>query len=80
MTAKLSEKANSLDETVRGIFSLLNKACHSEICTVMIKDADECLLVYNANNAGYIEEIAEDFKAITKADFNKRFTDFKLNF
>ena len=78
MIAKLSEKANSLDETVQGVFSLLNKACHSEICTVMIKDTDECLLVYNANNSGFTKEIADDFKAISIADFNKRFTDFKV--
>jgi|GEM_PF-358560 len=77
MIAKLSEKTSSLEETIRGVFSLLNKACHSEICTIMIKDTDN-LLVYNANNAGFTEEIADDFKAITKADFNKRFTDFKV--
>ena len=78
MIAKLSEKASSLEETILGVFSLLNKACHSEICTIMIKDLDECLLVYNANNAGYTEIIADDFKAITIADFNKRFSDFKV--
>ena len=78
MIAKLSEKAASLDETVLGVFSLLNKACNSEICTMMIKDTDECLLVYNANNAGYTEAIADDFNAISKADFNKRFSDFKV--
>jgi len=77
MIAKLSEKASSLEETVQGILSLLNKACHSEICTIMIKD-DEYLLVYNANNSGYTDAIADDFKAITIADFNKRFTDFKV--
>jgi len=78
MLAKLSEKSSSLEETVFGVFSLLNKACHSEICTIMIKDTDECLLVYNANNAGFTEAIADDFKAISIADFNKRFSDFKV--
>ncbi|MCL2180150.1 MAG: response regulator [Treponema sp.] len=78
MIAKLSEKASSLEETVQGVFSLLNKACRSDICTIMIKDTDECLLVYNANNAGYTKEIADDFKAVTIADFNKRFSDFKV--
>jgi class 3 adenylate cyclase len=44
----------------------------------MIKDADDALLVYNANHAGYAEAIAEDFKAITIADFNTRFSDYKV--
>ncbi|MCL2264763.1 MAG: response regulator [Treponema sp.] len=78
MTAKLSEKINSLEETVQGVFSLLKRACRSEICAIMIKDTDECLFVYNANNAGYTKEIAGDFKAITIADFNKHFTDYKV--
>jgi class 3 adenylate cyclase len=39
---------------------------------------DDTLLVYNANNAGYTEEIAEDFKAISIADFNTRFSDYKV--
>jgi len=78
MTAKLSEKINSLDQTVQGVFSLLNRAIRSEICTIMIKDADECLLVYNANNSSFTKEISDDFKAITIADFNKHFSDFKV--
>jgi len=44
----------------------------------MIKDADDCLLVYNANSSGYSREIADDFKAITIADFNHRYSDYKV--
>jgi DNA-binding response OmpR family regulator len=73
LLAELSDKVSSLEETVRGFFALLTNACQAEICTIMIKDADNALVVYNSNNAGYTHEIAEDFKAITIADFNTRF-------
>jgi two-component system phosphate regulon response regulator PhoB len=78
MLAELSAKASSLDETVKGVFSLLNNVCQSEICSIMIMDADNSLVVYNANNAGYTQEIAEDFKSIAIADFNTRFSDYKV--
>ena len=78
LLAELSGKAGNLEDTVKGVFALLNNVCQSEICTVMIKDADDALVVYNANNAGYTEEIAEDFKAIAIADFNTRFSDYKV--
>jgi len=76
--AELSSKVTSLEETAKGVFALLSNVCQSEICSIMIKDSDNALVVYNANNAGYIEEIAEDFKAITIADFNTRFSDYKV--
>jgi class 3 adenylate cyclase/CheY-like chemotaxis protein len=78
MLAELSSKVSSLEETVRGVFTLLTNACHAQICTIMIKDADDCLVVYNANNAEYTEAISDDFKAITIADFNTRFPDYKV--
>ncbi|MDR2575323.1 MAG: response regulator [Treponema sp.] len=78
LLAELSSKVSSLEETVKGVFDLLNNACRSEMCSIMIKDADDALVVYNANNAGYTEAIAEDFKAITIADFNTRFSDYKV--
>jgi len=78
LLAELSSKVNSLEETVKGVFALLRNACKAEMCTMMIKDADDALLVYNANNSGYTEAIAEDFKAITIADFNTRFSDYKV--
>ena len=76
--AELSSKVSSLEETVKGIFALLTNVCQAEICSIMIKDTDNALVVYNANNTGYTEEIAEDFKAITIADFNTRFSDYKV--
>ena len=78
MLAELSSKAGSLEETIKGVFELLKNVCQADICSIMIKDADDSLAVYSANNAGYTEEIAEDFKAITIADFNKRFSDYKV--
>jgi len=78
LLAELSSKVSSLEETVKGVFTLLNNVCQAEICSIMIKDADDALVVYNANNAGYTEEIAEDFKAISIADFNTRFSDYKV--
>jgi class 3 adenylate cyclase/CheY-like chemotaxis protein len=78
LLAELSQKISSLEETVQGVFALLCNACRSEISSIMIKDQDDGLLVYNANNSGYTQEIAEDFKAITIADFNSRFSDYKV--
>jgi len=78
LLAELSSKVSSLEETVKGVFALLHNACRAEMCSIMIKDADDALVVYNANNAGYTEAIAEDFKAITIADFNTRFSDYKV--
>jgi class 3 adenylate cyclase/DNA-binding response OmpR family regulator len=78
LLAELSSKVSSLEETVKGVFALLHNACRSEMCSIMIKDADDALAVYNANNAGYTEAIAEDFKAVTIADFNTRFSDYKV--
>ena len=79
LLAELSNKASSLEETVQGVFALLTNVCQAEICSIMIKDEDNSLVVYSANNAGYTREIAEDFKAITIADFNTRFSDFKVS-
>ncbi|MCL1813119.1 MAG: response regulator, partial [Treponema sp.] len=56
LLAELSHKVSSLEETVQGVFSLLQNVCQAEICSIMIKDADDSLVVYNANNAGYTEE------------------------
>jgi class 3 adenylate cyclase len=78
LLAELSGKINSLEETVLGFFTLLGNVCRTEICSIMVKDADDGLLVFNANNSGYTNEIAEDFKAITIADFNTRFSDYKF--
>ena len=74
----LSGKVSSLEQTVKGVFELLSNVCQAEICSIMIKDDDNGLLVFNANNAGYTQEIAEDFKAISIADFNTRFSDYKV--
>jgi adenylate cyclase len=79
MLAELSSKVTSLEETVKGVFELLRNACKADMCSIMIKDADDALVVYNANNLGYTEAIAEDFKAITIADFNTRFSDYKVD-
>jgi adenylate cyclase len=79
MLAELSSKVSSLEETVKGVFALLRNACKADMCSIMIKDADDALVVYNANNLGYTETIAEDFKAITIADFNTRFSDYKVD-
>ncbi|MCL2008020.1 MAG: response regulator [Treponema sp.] len=74
----LSGKVSSLEDTVKGVFELLNNVCQAEICSIMIKNDDNGLLIYNANNSEYTQEIADDFKAITIADFNTRFSDYKV--
>jgi class 3 adenylate cyclase/DNA-binding response OmpR family regulator len=78
LLAELSAKLSSLEDLIRGVFELLKNICECEICSVMIKDADNSLAVYNANNGGYTEEIAEDFKAVTIADFNTLFPDYQV--
>ena len=78
LLADLSSKVSSLGETVEGVIALLKNVCQAEICSIMIKDSDDGLVVYNANNEGFTAEITEDFKAITIADFNTRFSDYKV--
>ena len=78
MLAALSNRVSSLKETVQGVFDLLTNVCQAEICSIMIKDSDDGLLVYNANNAGYAQEVADDFAAISIADFNAHFPDYKV--
>ncbi|MDR1143324.1 MAG: response regulator [Spirochaetaceae bacterium] len=78
LLAELSVKLSSLEEVVRGVFDLLRNICECEICTVMIKDTDNSLAVYTANHSGYTEAIAEDFKAVTIADFNTFFPDYQV--
>ncbi|GHV91001.1 hypothetical protein AGMMS50268_15040 [Spirochaetia bacterium] len=78
LLAELSGKLGSLEDIVKGIFELLVNICEAEICSVMIKDVDNSLIVYNANNAGFSAEAAEDFTAIAIADFNTLFPDYRV--
>jgi class 3 adenylate cyclase/CheY-like chemotaxis protein len=78
LLAELSGKLSSLEEIVRGVFDLLQNICEAEIASVMIKDADNSLVVYNANSSGYAEEIADDFNAVAIADFNTLFPDYRV--
>jgi CheY-like chemotaxis protein len=78
LLAELSVKLGSLEEIVRGFFDLLRNICETAICSIMIKDADGALIVFNANYAGCAESIAEDFKAIAIADFNTKFPDYQV--
>ncbi|WP_010256726.1 response regulator [Treponema primitia] len=78
MLAELSAKLGSLEDIVRGFFDLLNYICEAEIVTVMIKGQDNSLVVYSANRVGFNEPIAEDFNAISIADFNNLFPDFQV--
>ncbi|MDR2071850.1 MAG: response regulator [Spirochaetaceae bacterium] len=78
LLAELSGKLSSLEEIVKGMFDLLPNICEAEIASIMIKDTDNSLVVYNANRSGYAEEIAEDFKAVAIADFNTLFPDYQV--
>jgi class 3 adenylate cyclase/CheY-like chemotaxis protein len=77
MLTELSRKAGSLDEIVRGFFDLLHYVCEAEIASIMIKGSGS-LFVYTSNNAGFSPGIVDDYTAITIADFNSRFSDFKV--
>jgi class 3 adenylate cyclase/DNA-binding response OmpR family regulator len=78
MLTELSGRIGSLKEILRGFFDLLIYVCETEIASVMIKSADNALLVYTANRGGFVEDIVRDFTAITIADFNTEFPDYKV--
>jgi class 3 adenylate cyclase len=78
MLTELSGRIGSLPEILRGFFDLLTYVCEAEIASVMIKSADNSLFVYTANRAGFTENIVMDFTAITIADFNAQFPDYKV--
>jgi class 3 adenylate cyclase len=79
LLAELSSRQSSLEDTAGGIFDLLTNICEAEICSVMVKDGDNSLVVYNANNSGYTKDVADDFTAITIADFNNLFPDYRVD-
>ncbi|MDR2759656.1 MAG: response regulator [Spirochaetaceae bacterium] len=78
MLTELSERIGSLEEILRGFFDLLTYVCEAEITSVMIKSADNSLFVYTANRASFAARIVDDFTAITIADFNAQFPDYKV--
>ncbi|MDR1949747.1 MAG: response regulator [Spirochaetaceae bacterium] len=78
MLTELSGKIGSLEEILRGFFDLLTYVCEAEIASVMIKSADNSLFVYTANHAGFVPAIVDDFTAITIADFDAQFPDYKV--
>ncbi|GHU82571.1 hypothetical protein FACS189468_6930 [Spirochaetia bacterium] len=78
LLAELSSQLGSLEDIVKGVFELLTNICEAEICSIMIKDTDNALIVYGANNAGYTAAVADDFTAITIADFNTFFPDYQV--
>ncbi|MFP3089975.1 response regulator [Treponema sp. TIM-1] len=78
MLTELSGRIGSLEEILRGFFDLLTYVCEAEITSVMIKSTDNSLFVYTANRAGFAPRIVDDFTAITIADFNAQFPDYKV--
>jgi class 3 adenylate cyclase/DNA-binding response OmpR family regulator len=78
MLTELSRKAGSLDKIIRGFFDLLNYVCEVKIASIMIKSSGNSLFVYTANYEGFDQRIVDDYTAITVADFNSRFPDFKV--
>jgi class 3 adenylate cyclase/DNA-binding response OmpR family regulator len=78
MLTELSGRIGSLEEILRGFFGLLIYVCEAEIASVMIKRADNALFVYTANRGGFAGDIVRDFAAITVADFNVEFPDYKV--
>ncbi|MDR2402845.1 MAG: response regulator [Spirochaetaceae bacterium] len=78
MLTELSGKIRSLEEIIRGFFDLLIYVCEAEISLVMIKSTDNSLFVYTANRAGFTSAIADDFTAISIADFDTQFPDYTV--
>jgi class 3 adenylate cyclase/DNA-binding response OmpR family regulator len=78
MLTELSRKAGSLDTIIRRFFDLLNYVCEVKIASIMIKSSGDALFVYTANYEGFNREIVDDYTAITIADFNGHFPDFKV--
>ncbi|MDR1031481.1 MAG: response regulator, partial [Treponema sp.] len=78
MLTELSSKLESLEAILRGVFELLTYICETGITSIMIKSTHNTLLVYTSNIAAYTASLADDFTAITRADFNTLFPDFKV--
>ncbi|MDR3334693.1 MAG: response regulator [Treponema sp.] len=78
MLAELSSKLACLEDIVQGVFELLAYICETEILSIMIKSSGNVLFVYTMNQAGYTAAIANDFTAITIADFFTLFPDFTI--
>ncbi|AEF84110.1 putative adenylate cyclase 2 (ATP pyrophosphate-lyase 2) (Adenylylcyclase 2) (AC2) [Treponema primitia ZAS-2] len=78
MLAELSAKLGSLEDIAKGFFDLLNYICQAEIVSLMIKGADNSLMVYTANIGGFNAVITDDFNAISIADFDNLFPDFQV--
>ncbi|MDR2629423.1 MAG: response regulator [Spirochaetaceae bacterium] len=78
MLTELSGRLGSLEEILRSFFDLLSYVCEAEITSVMIKSTDNSLFVYTANRVGFAPRIVDDFTAITIADFNAQFPDYKV--
>jgi class 3 adenylate cyclase/DNA-binding response OmpR family regulator len=78
MLAELSSKLGSLEEILRGFFDILTYVCQAEIASVIIKSADNSLLMYTANRAGFLPAVRDDFTSITIADFSAQFPDYRV--
>jgi class 3 adenylate cyclase/CheY-like chemotaxis protein len=78
MLTELSSKLESLEDILKGVFELLTYICETGIVSIMIKSTHNTLLVYTSNIAAYTASLTDDFTAITRADFNTLFPDFKV--
>jgi len=78
MLTELSDKTNSLEMIVRGIFRLLHTICEAEIASMIICGAKGVLYDYTANFSGFSAEIADDFSRICISDFNNLFQNFQV--
>jgi class 3 adenylate cyclase/DNA-binding response OmpR family regulator len=78
MLTELSSKLGSLEDIVRGFFDMLTYVCQADIASVIIKSADNSILMYTANRAGFLSAVRDDFTAITLADFSAQFPDYRV--
>ena len=78
MLTELSDKTNSLEMIVSGIFKLLQTICETEIASIIICGVKDVLYDYTANFTGFSAEIADDFSGICTSDFNNLFPDFQV--
>ena len=74
---ELSNKVQSQESVIEGIFRLLNTICEAEISVIIIRGSAGTMHVYTANHARFTSESAGDFLHVCFSDFAGLFPDFQ---
>jgi class 3 adenylate cyclase/DNA-binding response OmpR family regulator len=77
MLNELSNKVQSQDMVIEGIFRLLNTVCEAEIAVIIIRGSGGAMYTYSANHARFTNEAVNDFLQVCASDFSGLFPDFQ---